>query len=277
MKAHIMAYITITAVLFGVAVLPATEAQQAQEKAPAAKVRVGTFDSRAIALVYYRSDATDPHSEELKARYEKAKAARDEERIKQLEAEFKVLQEIVHKQTFSTWPADNILEQIEDQIPAIAKQADVEIIVCKWDIVYQKDGIEFIDVTELMVQPFKLDEKTMKMIMGEWLKVNPIPLKVLEKNNRLRKYRDMDDQISSYEPGPQHIGRYIDPVNPSNYIHLKPDCSGVIETDGEKLEGTYAVVQDGVVIIIIQGKGKKPVGEIDDGKFICLDGEVWTK
>jgi hypothetical protein len=246
--------------------------EQPEEKAPAEKVRVGTFDSRAIALVYYRSDATDPHSEELNARYEKAKAAGDEERIKQLEAEFKVLQEIVHKQTFSTWPVDNILEQIEDQIPAIAKQADVEIIVCKWDIVYQKDGIEFIDVTELMVQPFKPDEEAMRIITEQFPKQDPVPLKTAEKRNKLKSYRDMDDQISSYKPDPRHIGRYVDPNTPSNYIDLKPDGSIVIEEDGNTVQGTYAVVQDRVVIVTFQGKGKNPIGEIDEGKLITLDG-----
>jgi hypothetical protein len=277
MKMNIMTCVTITAALIGMAVLPTSEAQEKQKKAPAAKVRIGTFDSRAIALVYYRSDAIDPHSEELKARYEKAKAAGDEERIKQLEAEFKVLQEIAHKQTFSTWPVDNILEQIEDQIPAIAKQADVEIIVCKWDIVYQKDGIEFIDVTELMVQPFKPDEEAMRIITEQFPKQDPASLNVLERRNKLKSYRDMDDQISSYKPDPRHIGRYVDPNTPSNYIDLKPDGSIVIEEDGNTIQGTYAVVQDNVVIFTMPGRGKNPIGELDEGKLITLDGEVWTK
>jgi hypothetical protein len=251
--------------------------EQPEEKAPAEKVRVGTFDSRAIALVYYRSDATDPHSEELEARYEKAKAAGDEERIKQLEAEFKVLQEIAHKQTFSTWPVDNILEQIQDQIPAIAKQADVEIIVCKWDIVYQKDGIEFIDVTELMVQPFKPDEEAMRIITEQFPKQDPVSLNVLEKRNKLKRYRDMTEEISSYKPDPRHIGRYTNPNTPSDYIDLKPDGSIVIEEEGKTVQGTYAVVQDNVVIFTMPGRGKNPIGELDDGKFICLDGEVWAK
>jgi hypothetical protein len=277
MKTFRMTCAVTAVVLIGLVAYTTGGTEQPEEKAPAEKVRVGTFDSRAIALVYYRSDATDPHSEELEARYEKAKAAGDEERIKQLEAEFKVLQEIAHKQTFSTWPVDNILEQIQDQIPAIAKQADVEIIVCKWDIVYQKDGIEFIDVTELMVQPFKPDEEAMRIITEQLPKADPVPLKVLEKSNKLSKYRGMNDQISSYKPDPRHIGRYVDPSNPSNYIDLKSDGSSVIESDGEHLQGTYAVVQDGVLIFIIEGKGQKPIGELDDGKFICLDGEVWKK
>lgn len=274
MKLYRMTCVTITVVLIGMAVLPTTEAQK---KTPAEKVRIGTFDSRAIALAYYRSDATDPHSEELTARYEKAKAAGDEERVKQLKSEFKVLQEITHKQTFSTWPVDNILEQIQDQIPDIARQARVDAIVCKWDIVYQKDGIEFVDVTELMVQPFKPDEETMRMITEQLPKADPVSLKVLEKSNQLRKYRGMKDQISAYTPDVRHIGRYIDSGDPSNYIDLKSDGSSFIESDGEHLQGTYAVVQDGVLIFIIEGKGQKPIGELDGDTFICLDGEVWKK
>ena len=54
------------------------------------KVRVGTFDSRVIALAYARSAmfAADraPVMKDLEDRYEKAKAEKNEEVIKELEA-----------------------------------------------------------------------------------------------------------------------------------------------------------------------------------------------
>jgi hypothetical protein len=182
----------ITAILCGLAVFTTVFAQQSQEKAFGSKVRVGTFDSRALAMAYYRSDAFRRHMEGLRAEYEKAKEAGDEKRVKELEVESSsptwpdsgwppspAQQELIHKQGFSTWPVDNILEKIKGKIPEISKQADVEVIVSKWDVVYQRSDIEFVDVTDLMVKPFNPDEATLKIIKGIQ-KQDPVPLEELK-------------------------------------------------------------------------------------------------
>ncbi len=89
-------------------------------------------------------------------------------------------QELAHKQAFSTWQVDNILETIEGKIPEIAKQAKVDLIVSKWDIVYQQSGVEFIDVTDVMVKLSNPDEQMLEML--EQMKQQPpIPLEELEK------------------------------------------------------------------------------------------------
>ncbi|MDD3142946.1 MAG: hypothetical protein PHG32_01995 [Candidatus Cloacimonetes bacterium] len=89
------------------------------------------------------------------------------------------LQQLMHKQGFSTWPVDDILERIKDQIPEIAKQAGVDIIVCKWDIVYQLPGVEFIDVTDLLVMPFAPDASTLDLIKS-LREIEPVSLEELE-------------------------------------------------------------------------------------------------
>ena len=76
---------------------------------------------------------------------------------------------------------DNILEQIEDQIPEIADRAGVDLVVSKWTIVYERPGLEFLDVTDLIVAPFDPDEETLK-ILGELRKQDPVPLQGLEKH-----------------------------------------------------------------------------------------------
>jgi hypothetical protein len=119
--------------------------------------------------------------QDLKAEYEKAKTAGDEKRVKELEVIGPAQQELVHKQGFSTWPVDNILEKIKEKIPEIAEQADVDVIVCKWDIVFQRSGVEFIDVTDLMVKPFNPDEKTQKIIK-DIQKQDPVPLEEIKKH-----------------------------------------------------------------------------------------------
>jgi hypothetical protein len=130
-------------------------------------------------MAYYRSEAFNHQMNEMRTEYEKAQAAGDEKRVKELEAEGPAQQELMHKQGFSTWPVDNILEMIKEKIPEIAKQANVDIIVSKWTIVYQRPGIEFTNVTDLMVKPFNPDEKTLETIK-EIQKQDPVSLEELE-------------------------------------------------------------------------------------------------
>ena len=166
---HQRKVVTYAAAMFliaGLAMSTTVGAQQSQEKASGSKVRVGIFDSRAVAMAYYRSEAFGRQMNDMRAEYEKAKAAGDEKRVKELEAERPAQQMEMEKQGFGTWPVDNILEKIKGKIPEIAKQADVEVIVSKWNIVYQQSGIEFVDVTDRMVVPFDPDEETMKIVRG---------------------------------------------------------------------------------------------------------------
>jgi len=146
---------------------------------------VGTFDSRAIAIAYYRSDAHMSYVEGQKAEHAKAVESGDMERVKELEAEGEASQDLAHKQAFSTWPVDNILEIIKGKIPEIAKQADVDLIVSKWNIVYQQSGIEIIDVTDVMVKLLDPDEQTLGTI-EQIKKMDPLPLEELENENENR-------------------------------------------------------------------------------------------
>jgi hypothetical protein len=156
------------------------EAEEPEEEASGSTVVVGTFDSRALAMAYYKSEAHAQYVKDLKAQHEKAKAAGDEDRVKELSAEGEASQELAHKQGFSTWPVDDILEKIKGKIPEIAEQAGVDIIVSKWDIVHKRADVEFIDVTVLMVQPFNPDEETLKLIEEELPKHDPVPLEELK-------------------------------------------------------------------------------------------------
>ena len=142
-------------------------------------VIVGTFDSRVIAVAYYNTEAHMSYVKDLKAEHAKAEESGDKERAKELETIGEASQELAGKQAFSTWPVDNILETIEEKIPEIAKQANVDLIVSKWNIVYQKSGVEFIDVTDVMVKLFNPDERILEML--EQIKQQPpVPLKELE-------------------------------------------------------------------------------------------------
>jgi Skp family chaperone for outer membrane proteins len=144
-------------------------------KTEKAKLRVGTFDSRAIVIAYAHSAEFTQSLKKLMEEHDKAKAAGDEKKAKELEEKGKAGQQMFHMQGFSTASVNDILEHIKDKVPAIAKQAGVDLIVSKWEIVYQSPDAEFVDITNLMVKPFNPSEKTLSVV-NELGKHPPIPL-----------------------------------------------------------------------------------------------------
>jgi hypothetical protein len=180
-----MAKVTMSMTAVGIFILlmQITMPVLAQTAKPAddSEVRIGTFDSRAVAIACYRSE---PFKAELRKKFsglDKAKEAGDEKRVKELEAEGPALQELMHLQGFGTWPIDDVLSRIKDQLPEIAKQADVQVIVSIWDITFQQQGVQFVDVTDLMVKPFEPDAETLKVIK-EIREKAPIATDVLKKH-----------------------------------------------------------------------------------------------
>ena len=154
----------VCCLLSGLATCRPTSGQESDRSDDRMKLRVGTFDSRLIATAYVRSEAFERRLSEMRAELENAKAAGDQQRIKQLEAEGPALQKLIHQQGFSTWPVDDILATIKDELPGIAKQANVDLIISKWDIVFQRTGMNVVDITDLMVVPFGPDDETRKVL-----------------------------------------------------------------------------------------------------------------
>ena len=81
---------------------------------------------------------------------------------------------------FGTAPIDDVLEEIEKDIRKVAKATEVDIVVNKWDIIYQGSSAKFIDVTNELVALFEPDEETLERIKLI-LEKPPVPQKKLEK------------------------------------------------------------------------------------------------
>lgn len=169
---------TVCCILAGCASYSPVPAQNANPSPDRSKLRVGTYDSRLIATAYVRSEAFNQRLAKMQADLKEAKTNGEEKLVKQLEAEFPALQDLIHKQGFSTWPVHDILQEIKAEIPDIAAKADVDMIVSKWDVVFQRDGAETVDVTDLMVAPFTPDEETRK-ILDSLRRTEPIPVEKL--------------------------------------------------------------------------------------------------
>jgi hypothetical protein len=151
-----------------------------------AKLRIGVYDSRAIAVAFVGSPvykATNGKKlTEMMAEHEKAKAEGNQKRIAELEAWGKAQQALLHKQGFSTAPVDNILQQVDDRLPAIKQKADVTVLVSKWDkeTLAKHPSAELIDVTMDLVDAFNPNERQRKSAV-EIQKHQPISLEEADK------------------------------------------------------------------------------------------------
>lgn len=160
-------------------------ARNAQEENPgssgggAPAVVVGTFDSRAVAIAYVRSDEFRRRLDEKREELERAQAAGDEARVAELEAFGPELQRHVHEQGFSTAPVDDIVVRIEDRLAGIAERRGVDVIVSKWVLAYSAPGARFVDVTEDLAACFDPDEATWKTIR-QIVAQDPVPLDELQ-------------------------------------------------------------------------------------------------
>ncbi|MFH1080758.1 MAG: hypothetical protein V1766_10975 [Pseudomonadota bacterium] len=143
--------------------------------------RIGTYDSRAVAVAYAGSALHNKSISTLMRDHEKVKAAEDQKRVAALEVEGAARQQLMHKQGFSTAPVDNILEQIKGRLPAIKEEAGVTDLVSKWDkasLAKYKDA-ELVDVTMALVDAFSPNDRQRKSAI-EIQKHDPIPLEQAE-------------------------------------------------------------------------------------------------
>ena len=156
-------------VLLGFAGMGGAAASEDDSAESSNLLRVGTFDTRAVALAYGRSAGFHEWVRTLMGRAEQAKAEGDDQLLAQLEAEGEAKQEELHRQVFGGAPIDEILASIEDSLPEIARAAGVDVIVT--GVLYQAPGAVIVDVSREMATPFEPDAKTLEIL--EQLLVTP--------------------------------------------------------------------------------------------------------
>lgn len=157
--------ITITlTLLIGITSIMMTMQSCQETKTSEDLVKVGIYDSRIVALAFYRSDQWGDYITQLRQDHKEAKEAGDDEKVALIDKIGPGSQDLAHKQGFSTMPIPNILEKIKDSIPIIAERFGLDVIMNKWEIVYQKDKIELIDISMEMISFFNPSEETMEML-----------------------------------------------------------------------------------------------------------------
>jgi hypothetical protein len=154
-------FILSSAVALGV-LAGATALAQSTEKS----LRIGVYDSRAVAVAYGNSAEFRKSLEGVTADHKKAKAAKDDKRVKEIETRMKAQQRRAHEQGFSTGSVASILAKIKDSLPAVAKKAGVDVIVSKWEVNYQSPEIKVVDVTDDLVALFHVSAKGLEWAKG---------------------------------------------------------------------------------------------------------------
>ena len=139
---------------------------------------VGTFDSRAVAIAYVRSDAFDARLKAMRAELSEAQTAGNDARVAELETLGQTMQSAIHQQGFGTAPVDDILATIEERLPAIAEEAGVDVIVSKWALAWERPGAAFVDMTRVMAGQFDPDDETLEVIR-QVLDSDPVPAEQL--------------------------------------------------------------------------------------------------
>ena len=149
-------FIVSAAVALGV-LTDATASAQSQ----AGKLRVGVYDSRAIAIAYANSTEFRESLKPVQAEYAQARKDKDDKRLKEIDARMKLQQRRAHEQGFSTGSVAGIVAKVKDALPGVAKQAGVEVIVSKWELNHQSPGVELVDVTDELVALFHPSAKVL--------------------------------------------------------------------------------------------------------------------
>lgn len=143
---------------------------------------IGTFDSRCVAVAYYRSAEFLAEVDEQKAEYEAALQSGNTDRADELGILGPEQQQLAHEQVFSTGDIDEIIWMIWSELPAVAEETGVDVIVSTWDIIYRDEMMQFVDVTDQLVMFFNPSEETLGII--ESMKGIPaIPQQFLQDNN----------------------------------------------------------------------------------------------
>ena len=140
-----------------------------------ATLRIGVYDSRAIAVAYGNSAEFRKSLDAVKADYQNAKEAKDDKRVKEIETQMKAQQRRAHEQGFSTGSVATIMAKIKDFLPGMAKKAGVDVIVSKWEVNYQSPGIKVVDVTDDLVALFHVSAKGLEWAKGVKTQA-PVPI-----------------------------------------------------------------------------------------------------
>lgn len=137
------------------------------------KPRVGIFDSRMIAVAYYQGEEGQKETKALMSEIEKAKNANDNETLMKLQEKARLIQKIANDQGLGRGSIASILEKYRKELGEIVKKEKLSCIVSKWEIFTSGKEIDYVEITEKILEIFKPNDKV-KELIKELAKQKPI-------------------------------------------------------------------------------------------------------
>jgi hypothetical protein len=140
-------------------------------------MRIGVYDSRAVAYAHFSSQS---YQAKLKERIAAARAAQrsgDTNQLKEMSAALRAGQDTMDREVFSTAPAVEALDAMKERIPQIEQQAGVTALVSKWDeaALKQYPQAEKVDVTDQLVREFMQPTDKQAKTIASIIKSKPLP------------------------------------------------------------------------------------------------------
>jgi hypothetical protein len=125
-------------------------------------VRIGVYNTRAVALGFYRSPAWQKELRAKMVELDAAKRAGNAKAVEELEKWGKAQQDLAHKQVFGESPITNVLERIAPVLARVSKESELAGIAAA--VAYTAPGVSTIEVTMRIVEGLEPDEKTRTMV-----------------------------------------------------------------------------------------------------------------
>jgi hypothetical protein len=167
MRSTLLTKLAVFALLF------CTASSRGQAKQQAEKVRIGTYDSRAIAMAYVASKFQIKDVAEKKAELDRAKAAGDEQRVREALRWGKDRQRQLHIQGFGRAVVADLLKPVEKGVAQVAASQKLVAVTSECD--FHAEDVELVDVTDELVALYDPSPRTLQHVK-EIRKVDPIPL-----------------------------------------------------------------------------------------------------
>ena len=136
---------------------------------------IGTYDSRAIGIVFGNSVECTKFLADCKSQMSEAKAVKNNSLIRQIEKKRNAFQVLAHLRGFSVGSVAEVLQKHKAEVDSVAKEAGVGAIVSKFELIPTGSGADVVDVTLPLARIFKPSEQQLKWI-SQLQDQQPLPM-----------------------------------------------------------------------------------------------------
>lgn len=124
------------------------EAQPDKSEQEESKVKIGVYDSRVVAYAFSMTKEFSDSIIVLTAKRDSAQKQNDRAMTIIFDKTLNSLKGVYYRKIFSTYPVDDILSTVIDEVKLISENAGVSALVSKWEMPYVSEGLQMIDLTK---------------------------------------------------------------------------------------------------------------------------------